>query len=76
VGTECCEARHVGVCLEGTVCFELRDGTRFEVGPNDVYDIPPGHDAWVVGDQRVVSIDWSGQESWTGFRAGWHDRVT
>jgi hypothetical protein len=32
VGTEWCEARHVGVCLEGTVCFELRDGTRFEVG--------------------------------------------
>lgn len=75
VGTEWCEARHVGVCLEGTVCFELRDGTRFEVGPNDVYDIPPGHDAWVVGDQRTVSIDWSGLESWTGFRAGLHDRV-
>lgn len=75
VGTEWCEARHVGVVLEGRLGVELRDGTRFEVAAEDVFDIPPGHDAWVVGDQRFVSIDWSGLESWTGFRHRLHDRV-
>ena len=75
VGTDLCDARHVGVVLSGRLGVELRDGTTFEVGPNEVYDIPPGHDAWVVGDTPLVSIDWAGLESWTGFRTSLHDRV-
>ena len=75
VGTDWCQARHVGVVLCGLLGVELRDGTRFEVGPHEVYDVPPGHDAWVIGDEDLVSIDWSGLESWTGFRNRAHERV-
>jgi class 3 adenylate cyclase len=75
VGTELCEARHVGVVISGRLGVELRDGTKIEVGPREVYEIPPGHDAWAIGNEELISIDWSGLESWTGFRARLNDRV-
>ncbi len=37
----------------------LDDGTEKEYGPGDAYVIPPGHDAWVVGDEPVVTVDMS-----------------
>lgn len=75
VGGDWCEARHVGVILSGRLVVELKDGTTFELGPHDVYDIPPGHDAHVPGDEPMVSIDWSGLHAWTGFQTGLRDRV-
>lgn len=75
VGGEWCSSRHVGLILSGRLRIEFKDGTSVEVGPNDVFDIPPGHDAWVLGDEPVVEIDWSGLESWTGFRVHSHERV-
>jgi hypothetical protein len=36
------------------------DGTEGEIGPGDVAAIQPGHDAWVVGDESCVSIDFGG----------------
>jgi len=75
VGGEWCVARHVGVVISGRMGVTLKDGTRFELGPNDVFDIPPGHDAYVVGDEPLVEIDWSGLEAWTGFKVRLHDRV-
>jgi hypothetical protein len=36
------------------------DGNETETGPGDVLVIPPGHDAWVVADESVIAIDWSG----------------
>src|SRR6478736_595656 len=75
VGGDWCAARHVGVVVSGRMGVELRDGARFELGPNDVFDIPPGHDAYVVGDEPLVEIDWSGLEAWTGFKVRLHDRV-
>ncbi|HEY0388413.1 MAG TPA: adenylate/guanylate cyclase domain-containing protein [Gaiellales bacterium] len=75
VGGEWCAARHVGVVVSGRMGVELKDGTRFELGPDDVFDIPPGHDAYVVGDEPLVEIDWSGLEAWTGFKVRLHDRV-
>ena len=50
VGTEWCEARHVGVVLSGRFGLLLRDGTTGECGPDDVFELPPGHDAWTIGD--------------------------
>jgi len=75
VGGEWCQARHVGVVLSGRMRVELQDGASFDVGPNDVFDIPPGHDAYVVGDEPLVELDWSGVEAWTGYRVRAHDRV-
>jgi hypothetical protein len=53
----------------------LHDGTTIDLRANDVFEIPPGHDAWVVGDEPVVELDWSGLEAWTGFRMRLHERV-
>src|SRR5437773_2806129 len=41
----------------------MADGTVMEVGPDSVYEIPPGHDAWVVGDEPWIGIAWSGIRS-------------
>ena len=56
-GTETCQYHHLGVTLAGHLRVQLPDGTELEVGPGDVFEIPPGHDAWVVGDDPWVSVD-------------------
>lgn len=59
-----CRAAHLGVVIEGTYHYELDDGTSFDVGPGEVYDIPAGipHDEWVAGDIRCVTIDVHAEE--------------
>jgi len=59
VGTDSCQNRHVGVCITGTLSVQLEDGRSIEVGPDDAYEIPPGHDAWVVGDQPFITYEWT-----------------
>lgn len=56
-GTDSCQFHHVGVTLSGRARTQMRDGTELEFGPGDVFEIPPGHDAWVVGDEPWVSVD-------------------
>lgn len=56
-GTDSCQAHHVICMLSGRLKAVMDDGTAIEAGPGDVVDIPPGHDAWVVGDEPVVGID-------------------
>jgi class 3 adenylate cyclase len=61
VGTEWCFAHHVHVLVAGQFAVQLADQDAVEeFGPGDVFDIPPGHDAWVVGDEPVDLIDVSG----------------
>jgi class 3 adenylate cyclase len=72
---EWCEAHHIGVNLSGRQGFLLRDGTTLEVGPGEVYDIPPGHDGYTVGDEQVVAIEWSGARSFGGLRTRTDSRV-
>ncbi|HVM29479.1 MAG TPA: adenylate/guanylate cyclase domain-containing protein [Candidatus Limnocylindrales bacterium] len=57
-GTDYCEFHHVGFTLSGRVRVEHRDGTELELQPQQFYEIPPFHDAWVVGDEPWISIDW------------------
>jgi hypothetical protein len=59
VGTTSCEFAHTGIMLEGCLHIEMNDGTSVDLAAGDVYSVPPGHDAWVVGDTTVRSIDWS-----------------
>ena len=61
VGGELCEVHHVGVVISGHLQTEMRDGSTMIVGPNDAFEFPPGHDAWVVGDEPWVSIDTVGR---------------
>lgn len=64
VGTEWCMSRHVGFQLSGRMGMLLEDGTTTEFGPNDVFDVPPGHDAWTIGDEPSITIDWEGLRTW------------
>ncbi|MDQ3690577.1 MAG: hypothetical protein M3406_11195 [Chloroflexota bacterium] len=61
--TELCTYHHLGVTLSGRLRVETPDGTELEVGPGDVFEIPPGHDAWVVGDEPWVSVDFEAMRS-------------
>ena len=42
----------------------MSDGTEFEIGPGDVSYLPSGHDAWVVGNEPVVLVDWYGASNY------------
>ncbi|HLZ70713.1 MAG TPA: cupin domain-containing protein [Dehalococcoidia bacterium] len=59
VGTTSCEFPHTGILLAGRLHVEMNDGSAHDLEAGDVYIIPAGHDAWVVGDEPVRSIDWS-----------------
>lgn len=59
-----CQAHHSGVVLDGRLHVEMDDGSSLELGPNDVFEIPPGHDGWVVGDLPLRAINWSGVRTW------------
>ena len=75
VGGEWCEARHIGVMLSGRQGFLLRDGRSLEFGPDDVFDVPPGHDGYTVGDEPAVMIEWSGMRAFAGTHGAFDDRV-
>jgi hypothetical protein len=59
-GTDLCQAPHFLYQLSGRMVVKMADGKETEIGPGDVVIVPPGHDAWVVGNEKVVAIDWSG----------------
>jgi hypothetical protein len=57
VGTESCQVGHLIHVISGRIVVRMDDGSEAEFGPGDVGSIPPGHDAWVVGDEPFISID-------------------
>lgn len=58
--TKSCEAPHLQCLLSGRMHVVMDDGSEDEFGPGDVLLIPPGHDAWVVGNDPVVAVDITG----------------
>lgn len=64
VGTPTCLYHHQGFVISGRLAFETDDGARRVAGPGDVFDVPPGHDAWVEGDEPVVSVEFAGVRGW------------
>lgn len=75
VGGEWCQARHIGFVLSGRLGILRSDGSVTEYGPDDVFDIGPGHDGYTVGDEASVQIEWSGLRTFVGFMTGFHSRV-
>lgn len=75
VGGEWCQARHVGYVVSGALGIDFMDGTREEFRAGEVFDIPPGHDGFTVGDEPCVQIEWHGIRAWAGFPTGIHSRV-
>jgi hypothetical protein len=63
-GTELCEAPHFQYHVSGRLAIQMEDGSQFTAGPGDVTALPSGHDAWVVGDEPVVTVDWSGASNY------------
>ncbi|CDZ76473.1 hypothetical protein BN59_00742 [Legionella massiliensis] len=59
VGTQSCEAPHFMYMISGRMVIVMDDGTQKEVGPGEVALIPPGHNAWVVGNEPCVAIDFT-----------------
>jgi class 3 adenylate cyclase len=70
-----CEARHVGLVVSGRWGARMRDGTTMEFGPDDVFDVPPGHDGYTIGDEDCVIYEFSGVRSFIRPRAVFADRV-
>jgi hypothetical protein len=58
--TASCEAPHFQYHVAGKLGIRMDDGTEFVAGPGDVTSLPQGHDAWVIGDEPVVVVDWFG----------------
>lgn len=56
-GTDLCQVHHVGYVVSGRAGLRMADGTEREVAAGDAYDVPPGHDAWVIGAQPYVAVD-------------------
>lgn len=53
-------ARHVGWILSGRMMVHTSDGLEMEVGPGDFFEVAPGHDAWVLGEEPCVALDFRG----------------
>ena len=70
VGGEWCQVRHVGVIISGSLGVEFPDGSSVVFKPGDVFDIPPGHDGYTVGDEPIVQIEWTGVRAWAAYGTG------
>jgi len=57
VGTASCQLGHVGHVVSGRLTIRLDDGSQKTIGPGESYTIPPGHDAWVEGNEPFVCIE-------------------
>jgi quercetin dioxygenase-like cupin family protein len=62
--TKSCEAPHFQYHVSGRLAIRMDDGTEFIAGPGDITSLPKGHDAWVVGNEPVVVVDWFGASNY------------
>lgn len=73
-GTVSCQIHHLQLLLSGRLRVQMDDGESEEFGANDVFEVPPGHDAWVVGDEPAVLLDVYGNVGDFALPSG-HERV-
>jgi mannose-6-phosphate isomerase-like protein (cupin superfamily) len=57
VGTHSCQVAHVGYAISGHLHVVMDDGTNIDIKPGDAYEIAPGHDAWVEGDETFRGVE-------------------
>lgn len=62
--TDSCHAPHFQYHVSGRLAIRMDDGSEFIAGPGDITSLPSGHDAWVVGDEPVVVVDWFGASNY------------
>ncbi len=63
-GTDSCTAPHFQYHVAGRLAIRMDDGTEFVAQAGDVTSLPSGHDAWVLGDESVVVVDWFGASNY------------
>jgi class 3 adenylate cyclase len=73
--TEWCEYHHLGLIIEGTLHYITPEGLEMEVSPGMLFEILPGHDAWVVGDKPVVQYDFAGMRTFALPAASRSERI-
>src|SRR4029077_9330141 len=61
--TDTCEYHHLGIVMSGRLRFLTPDGLEMEVGPGMIFEVQPGHDAWVLGDEACVIYDFAGMRT-------------
>lgn len=64
VQTKSCEAPHFQYHVSGTLRVKMDDGTEFDCKAGDISVLPPGHDAWVVGNEQVIIVDFQGMKDY------------
>jgi len=64
IGKAVCEVAHIGFVISGRNLIEMTDGRSIEVGPGDLFEIGPGHDSAVIGDEPYVSIHFLGADQY------------
>ena len=70
-GGDACQFHHLGFTVSGRLRVQMSDGAEIETGPDEVFEFPPGHDAWVVGDEPWVGIDFEAMRTYgKDFRPG------
>jgi hypothetical protein len=57
VGTDSCQVEHLGYAVSGRIHIAHDDGTELDIAPGEAYLIAPGHEAWVVGDEPFVGVE-------------------
>jgi len=62
--TQSCEAPHFQYHVQGQLAILMDDGTQIVAVPGDVTSLPSGHDAWVIGEEPVVVVDWFGASTY------------
>jgi len=64
VNTSSCQIPHTQYVISGRIRVRMDDGTEEEFAPGDTATIPPGHDAWVVGNDRLFGVDFTGAKNY------------
>ena len=67
-GTDSCQAPHFQYHVSGRLAVRMDDGTELIAEPGDITSLPSGHDAWVVGAEPVVVVDWYGASNYAKAR--------
>ena len=73
--TELCEYHHMGISVSGACRIRMREGAELLIEGNQFYEVPPGHDAWVVGDEPWITIDWQPSTDFARMDGGGFDRI-
>ena len=75
VGGEWCQVRHVGIVVSGSLGVDFPDGSSVAFRAGDVFEIPPGHDGYTIGDEPVVQVEWTGVRAFAAYGSGLASRV-